>query len=236
MNGESALPVGAPALTGPDSDAAVVVAVRRGERARFHELVARHQAAVYRAALAILRSPEDAEDVTQETFLRALQHLDQFRGEARFSTWLTQICVNTARMALRKRHPELWASLDEPVETSDGFMPREVAGWGEDPERAYSRQEQEQMLLHALAGLHPSYREVVVLRDIRQLSTEETATALGLSVANVKTRLLRARLQLRDRLAARLRGGAAAANGLGVASAGGSAAPDARAEAEGDRP
>ncbi|MGH9526581.1 MAG: RNA polymerase sigma factor, partial [Terriglobales bacterium] len=80
MNGESALPVGAPALAGPDSDAAVVAAVRRGERARFHELVARHQAALYRAALAILRSPEDAEDVTQETFLRALQHLDQFRG------------------------------------------------------------------------------------------------------------------------------------------------------------
>lgn len=220
MSGESPLPVGVPSSAPEDGDASLVAAIRGGERARFHELVARHQAAVYRTALAILRSPEDAEDVTQETFLRALEHLDQFRGEARFSTWLTQICVNTARMALRKRHPELWSSLDAPVETADGFMPREVAGWHEDPEHEYSRHEQQEMLLHALAGLHPSYREVVVLRDIRQLSTEETANALGLTVANVKTRLLRARLQLRERLVARLRGAAAApADGLASAHA-----------------
>lgn len=202
MSRESAVPVGAPA--GDDGDNALVAAIRAGERGRFQELVARHQRAVYRTALAILRSPEDAEDITQETFLRALEHLDQFRGEARFSTWLTQICVNTSRMALRKRHPELWTSLDEPVTTDDGALPREAVEWREDPEQAYSRQEQEELLLNALAGLHPSYREVVVLRDIRQLSTEETAQALGLTVANVKTRLLRARLQLRDRLAARL--------------------------------
>ncbi|MGH9534208.1 MAG: RNA polymerase sigma factor [Terriglobales bacterium] len=211
MINESAMPVGSPGPGGDDGDQALLAAIRTGQRDRFQALVARHQRAVYRTALAILRSPQDAEDITQETFLRALEHLDQFRGEARFSTWLTQICVNTARMALRKRHPELWTSLDAPVATEDGAVKREVMEWREDPEREYSRREQEALLLQALAGLHPSYREVVVLRDIRELSTEETAVALNLTVANVKTRLLRARLQLRDRLAARLQSGNLAA-------------------------
>lgn len=189
-----------------DQDWTLVQAIRAGARERFHELVQRHERAIYRAALAILRNHEDAEDVCQETFLRALAHLDQFRGEARFSTWLTQICVNTARMRIRKNHAELWESLDEPVPTEDGSVSLEAAEWREDPEQQYSREERERILMEALGRLHPSYREVVVLRDVRQLSTEETAQALGLSVANVKTRLLRARLQLRDRLAPYFRG------------------------------
>lgn len=189
----------------PDQDWALVQAILGGKRERFHDLVRRHERAIFRTALAILRNPADAEDICQETFLRALEHLDQFRGEARFSTWLTQICVNAARMRLRKNHADLWESLDEPVQTEDGSVSVDVAEWRENPEQQYSREERERIFMQALGGLHPSYREVVVLRDVRQLSTEETAQALGLSVANVKTRLLRARLQLRERLAPHFR-------------------------------
>ncbi len=188
-----------------DQDFALVQQIRAGHPELFHELVRRHERAVYRTALAILHNPEDAEDVTQETFLRAVQHLDQFRGDARFSTWLTQIAVNTARMKLRKNHAHLWESLDEPVQTDEGSVSRDVAEWRENPEQQYTREERQGLLMQALKGMHPSYRSVLVLRDLQHLSTEETAQALGLSVANVKTRLLRARLQLRERLAPHFR-------------------------------
>lgn len=197
MNSEGMAAAGVQA----DQDWTLVQAVRAGQPALFHDLVRRHERAIYRIALAIMHNAEDAEDVTQETFLRAFEHLGQFRGEARFSTWLTKICVNTARMKMRKNHAELWDSLDEPVATEEGTVAMDVREWRENPEQEYGRLERENLLMQALSGLHPGYREVVVLRDVRQLSTEETAQVLGLSIANVKTRLLRARLQLRQRLA-----------------------------------
>lgn len=175
-----------------------------GDREAFYTLVRRFERGLYRAALAITRNPADAEEVVQETFLRAFEHLTSFRGEAKFQTWLTQIALNTARMKLRKNHGKLWESLDEPHETEEGFVPRDVAEWRENPEERMGRKEKELMLHTALNGLPPGYREVVALRDIQMLSTQETAEALGMSVANVKTRLLRARLQLRERLAAQL--------------------------------
>jgi RNA polymerase sigma-70 factor (ECF subfamily) len=159
---------------------------------------------LYRSALAITRNPADAEDVVQETFLRAYEHLAQFRGEAKFQTWLTQIAINTARMKLRKNHGGMWESLDQPRETDDGMMPRDVTEWRENPEQQFTRQEMEALLHQAMNGLPPGYREVLTLRDIQMLTTEETAEALGLTQANVKTRLLRARLQLRERLAGAL--------------------------------
>jgi RNA polymerase sigma-70 factor (ECF subfamily) len=184
-----------------DEDLDLVSRVRLGERDLFHQLVTRYERAVYRVALAITKNAANAEDVTQETFLRAYQHLDQFRGESKFSTWLTQIALNTARMRLRKEHASLWESLDEPQLTEEGQIPRDVAEWRENPEQQYRREELGDILLQAIRGLHPIYRSVLMLRDVENLSTQETADRLGLSVANVKTRLLRARLQLRERLA-----------------------------------
>lgn len=187
-----------------DDDLGLVRRACAGERDAFYALVSRYERPLYRSALAITRNPADAEDVVQETFLRAYEHLAQFRGEAKFQTWLTQIALNTARMKLRKNHGGLWESLDQPRETDEGFMPRDVAEWREDPEQRVGREEMEKLLHQAMNGLPPGYREVVALRDIQLLSTQETADVLGLSVANVKTRLLRARLQLRERLAGHL--------------------------------
>lgn len=176
-----------------------------GNREAFDTLVLRYEQRLYRTALGITGNTADAEEVVQETFLRAFEHLDQFRGDAKFQTWLTQIVLNTARMKLRKNHANLWESLDEPQVTDEGVLPRDVAEWRENPEQKLGRKELEELLHQALRGLPPGYREVVVLRDVQLLSTQETAELLGLSIANVKTRLLRARLQLRERLAISLR-------------------------------
>ncbi len=186
----------------PDPDLELFRRVQAGDGDAFRELVRRHEHAIYRTSLAITRNEADAEDVTQETFLRAFAHRDQFRGEARFATWLTQIAINSARMRLRKRHGDLWESLDQATEDSD-HAPREIAEWREDPEIQYGKEELRARVEQALGGLPPAYRAVLVLRDLRDCSTQETAEILGLSLANVKTRLLRARLMLRERLAKR---------------------------------
>lgn len=188
-----------------DQDWSLVRQACAGDREAFQQLVGRYERRMFRAAIALTGNPADAEEVVQETFLRAFEHLDQYRGEAKFQTWLTQIVLNTARMKLRKAHAGLWESLDEPRQTEEGLLPREVAEWREDPEQRLERQEMEALLYQALRGLPPGYREVVMLRDVQLLSTQETAALLGLSIANVKTRLLRARLQLRERLAGVMR-------------------------------
>lgn len=184
-----------------DEDLILVRQACAGNREAFYNLVSRYERRLYRSALAITGSPADAEETVQETFLRAFEHLSQFRAEAKFQTWLTQILLNTARMKLRKNHAGLWESLDEPRPTEEGLMPRDVAEWRENPEQKLGREEMERILHQALRGLPPGYREVIAMRDMQLLSTQETAELLGMSVANVKTRLLRARLQLRERLA-----------------------------------
>ena len=187
-----------------DDEPTLVQRARAGDHEAFYALVSRFERPLYRAAVAITRNAADAEDVVQETFLRAFEHLGQFRGESKFQTWLTQIALNTARMKLRKDHGGLWESLDRPRDTEDGTMPQDVSEWRENPEQQLGREEIERLLHQALNGLPAGYREVLALRDFQMLSTQETAKALGLSVANVKTRLLRARLQLRERLAVHL--------------------------------
>lgn len=181
-------------------EALLLERARAGDGESFQELAQRHERSIYAAALALTRNSAEAEDVTQETFLRAYEHLDQFRGEARFRTWLTQIAVNAARMRQRHEHASLWESLDEPVRTEEGALPREFADGRETPEQALVRREIRQQVRQAVRRLPSAYREVLVLRDLQLLSTEETAAALGISLANVKTRLLRARLMLRERL------------------------------------
>jgi RNA polymerase sigma-70 factor (ECF subfamily) len=175
--------------------------VQGGEKQLFYELVKPYERRVYSAAFAILRNEADAEDAAQEAILKALTHIGQFRGDARFSTWLTQITVNEALMRRRRDHSEVMEPIGDRQEEDGSYTPRDFADWREIPSEALDRKEIRQKLAEAMAMLTQKYREVFVLRDIQHLSIEETAKALGISRASVKTRLLRARLMLRDLLA-----------------------------------
>ncbi len=180
---------------------ALVQAAKKGDLEAFSELVHRYDRNVFRIAQHITHNEEDAQDVVQDAFLKAYQNLAQFQGASKFYTWLVRIAVNEALMKLRKRRTEKTVSLDEEVETGDGSIPREVADWSPNPEQLYGQSELGDILKKTIQGLPPGFRTVFVLRDVEGLSTEETAEMLGLSVPAVKSRLLRARLQLRERLA-----------------------------------
>ena len=196
-----------PAGAGDEREQALIARIRNGETSLFATLVKPYERRVYVTALALLRNEADAEDVAQEAILKAFAHLRQFRGESRFSTWLIQITVNEARMRQRKQHADLF----EPIGEADGedgtYTPRDFADWREIPSEALERSELRTLLAKALASLGQKYREVFLLRDMEHMSIEETAQALGISVASVKTRLLRARLMLRDLLAPSLADG-----------------------------
>jgi RNA polymerase sigma-70 factor (ECF subfamily) len=138
--------------------------------------------------------------VVQDAFLKAYGNLNQFQEQSKFYTWLVRIAVNEALMKLRRRRPERMVSLDEDVKTEEDSVPREVADWSPNPEQLYTQAELRDILGRTIQGLPPTFRTVFVLRDVEGLSTEETAEALELSVPAVKSRLLRARLQLRERL------------------------------------
>jgi len=194
----------------PDADTQEQILVKRiqnGEPDKFYELVKPYERRVYTAAFAILRNAADAEEVAQEAILKAFANLKQFRAESRFSTWLIQIAVNEARMRRRKEHAEIMEPIGERQEEDGTYAPREFADWREIPSEALERSEVRELLLESLASLGGKYREVFVLRDIQHLSIEEVADALGISRASVKTRLLRARLMLRDLLAPRIASG-----------------------------
>jgi RNA polymerase sigma-70 factor (ECF subfamily) len=183
-----------------DDEAAIVAQARLGEAKAFSELLRRYEGKIFRLALHITQNREDAEDVLQEAFLKAYEHLDQFQGQSRFYTWIVRIAVNQALMKLRKRKSDRSVSLDDTIDTGEDTVAREIAAWDENPEQRYSREEINEILGSAIDGLQPIYRAVFVLRDVDGLSTEEAADALDLSVPAVKSRLLRARLQLRDKL------------------------------------
>jgi RNA polymerase sigma-70 factor, ECF subfamily len=186
---------------GPTIEESVLVAqTREGDARAFTALVRRYEGKIFRLAQHITQNREDAEDVLQETFLKAYEHLDQFQGNSKFYTWIVRIAVNQALMKLRKRKSDRTVSMDEGIDTGEDTLVREIAAWGENPEERYSREELNAILSSAIDSLAAPYREVFVLRDLEELSTEETAEALSLSVPAVKSRLLRARLQLRDKL------------------------------------
>jgi RNA polymerase sigma-70 factor, ECF subfamily len=187
-------------------EAELLERVRAGEHDLFYELIRPYVRRVYAAAFAILRNEADAEDVAQEALLKAFKHIRQFRAEARFSTWLIQITVNEARMRRRKAHAHRMEPIADRQDEGGDYVPRDFADWREIPSETLERKEVRQQLAQALAGLGQIYREVFVLRDMQHLSIEETAKALGISTASVKTRLLRARLMLRDLLAPGLGG------------------------------
>ena len=182
------------------ADLALVQAAREGDIGAFEQLLKRYDRNVFRIANHITQNREDAEDVVQDAFLKAYQKLDQFQGNSKFYTWLVRIAVNEALMKLRKRKASKTVSIDEDVETDEGFVPREVTDWSPNPEQLYKQAELGDILEKTIQGLPAGFRTVFVLRDVEGLSTEETADALGLSIPAVKSRLLRARLQLRERL------------------------------------
>ena len=181
--------------------------IRNGERELFYDLVRPYERRVFAAAYAILHNEADAEDAAQEAVLKAFKNLRQFREESRFSTWLIQIVVNEARMRRRREHAKVMEPIVDHQQEDASYTPRDFADWREIPSETLERKEIRQRLVEALATLDEKYREVFVLRDVEQLSIEETAKALSISVASVKTRLLRARLMLRDLLAPGFGGG-----------------------------
>jgi RNA polymerase sigma-70 factor, ECF subfamily len=188
-------------LNEPVSDELILVrAAKAGDISAFEKLVHRYDRNVFRIAQHITQNREDAEDVVQDAFLKAYENLAGFQEQSKFYTWLVRIAVNEALMRLRRRRPERMVSLDEEVKTEEDSMPREVADWSPNPEQLYTQSELRDILTKTIQGLPSSFRTVFVLRDVEGLSTEETAEALELSIPAVKSRLLRARLQLRERL------------------------------------
>jgi RNA polymerase sigma-70 factor (ECF subfamily) len=196
-----------PGDAGDDSEQSLIAHIRDGESSLFAELVKPYERRVYVTALALLRNEADAQDVAQEAILKAFANLRQFRGESKFSTWLIQITVNEARMRQRKRHADLFEPIVELKDEEGAYTPRDFADWREIPSEALERSEIRALLSKALASLAQKYREVFLLRDVEQMSIDETARLLNISIASVKTRLLRARLMLRDILAPALADG-----------------------------
>ncbi|HEY1677583.1 MAG TPA: sigma-70 family RNA polymerase sigma factor [Candidatus Sulfotelmatobacter sp.] len=190
-----------PGLAATAREQELIAQVQRGRTELFYELVRPYERRVYAAALAILRNDADAEDVAQEAMLKALANIRQFRAEARFSTWLIQITVNEALMRRRRERKGMVESIDEGRDEEGEYAPRDFADWREIPSEELERKEVRLKLAEALASLDRKYREVFMLRDVEHLNIQETAETLGISVASVKTRLLRARLMLRDLLA-----------------------------------
>jgi len=182
-----------------DNDITLVQAAQRGDKRAFAQLVEKYEARVYNLARKMMRDPQDAEDVLQETFINVYRHLNDFHGDAAFATWLYRIATNASLMKLRGRK-DITVSLDEPVEAGDGTMPREIVDWGVTPEQALLSGEVRAQMNVAVEALPETLRAVFVLRDIEGLSVQETSDVLGISVPNVKTRLHRARMTLRENL------------------------------------
>ncbi len=186
--------------TEPQSDEQLVQLAQNGDDGAFPELVKRYSRRIFRVARNITNHDEDSEDVLQETFMKAYKHLATFQGNSKFYTWLVRIAMNEALMKLRKRRTGKLVSLDEELSTGEDTVIREIAVWEGNPEDTYSQEELRELLDKTISSLPEGFRTVFVLRDVEELSTEETAETLGLSIPAVKSRLLRARLQLREKL------------------------------------
>ena len=188
-----------PSTVAREDEHLLVAAAKNGNDASFEELVNRYEGKILRLTRNITGNREDAEDAMQEAFLKAYAHLEGFQGDSRFYTWLVRIAANEALMRLRRRRPGQF-SIDQPSQGDSDLMPRELEDWRPNPEREYAYAEMQQILGDAMEKLEDEYRIVLVLRDLEELSTQETAEALGMSVSAVKSRLLRARLKLREKL------------------------------------
>ena len=183
-----------------NEDLALVHACKGGDVSAFEELVKRYDRKLLRIAQNLMRNREDAEDVVQEAFLKAFLHLDQFREDSKFSTWLIRITLNQSLMKLRKQRPGREVSLDDDFQSEEDVYPIDVKDWAPNPEELYKATELREILRKTLEELSQGPKVVFVLRDMEGLSLEQTAEALNLSLTAVKARSFRARLQLRERL------------------------------------
>ena len=186
-------------------EAQIIASILAGDTHLFHDLVRPHERSVYAMALSLLHNEADAEDVAQEAFLKAFRNLRNFRGESKFSTWLISITLNEARGRLRSKKNVKLESLDEPREGEGTVSPALLRDWREIPSEALERKEIRQMLQQAITDLPLIYREVFLLRDVEDLSVNQSAEALGISVASVKVRLHRARMMLQKKLVPQLK-------------------------------
>ena len=190
----------------PERDEAqMIAAILAGDRELYHRLIQPYELSVYRMALSFMKDETEAEDVAQEAFLKTFRDLANFRGEARFSTWLISIALNEARRRLRRQSTVRMESLDEPPEEGGKVSPALLSDWREIPSEVLERRVVRALLQQAIGQLSPIYREVLVLRDIEELSVAETAGALAISVSSVKVRLHRARIMLQKELAPKLK-------------------------------
>lgn len=188
-----------------ERDARIIARVLAGERELFHELIRPYEKSVYLAAYSLLQNEADAEEVAQEAVLKAYRNLANFRGDAKFSTWLITIALNEARGRLRHARVIGFESIDEPVEEGSDVTPAVITDWREVPSEALERKEVRELLARAVESLPEAYREVFVLRDVEEMSIAETAAALCINEQLVKTRLMRARLMMQKTLAPQLK-------------------------------
>ncbi len=182
-----------------DDDLPILDQILAGDTQAFTKLVERHEGRVFRTACAITGNAEDAEEAMQDAFLKAYQHLHEFHRASKFSTWLTRIAVNEALQKIRRRR--VTVSLDDDASTAERVMPKKLEDWHDNPEKIYSKEQTREIVENAIQSLTPLYREVFVLRDVQGLKTEEAAEALGIPISTLKSRLLRARLMMREALA-----------------------------------
>lgn len=185
-----------------DEDTELIRAINSGEAHRFSELVARHEARLYNFGLRICRNPEDAQDLVQDTFINAFRYLEGFRHESRFRNWLykvaTTVCIKIRRRS--KFAPDMELSLEDVMPRDGAPMPDEVPEWAKAPLDSVLNRELGERIHVALQDLPPKYRLVIALRDMEGFSTQETAEILGITETNVKVRLHRARMFLRESL------------------------------------
>ena len=179
---------------------ALLAAAKRGDSAAFEILCKQSANTVFRVARQMMRNNEDAEDVVQESFQQAFIHLKSFKGDSRFSTWLSRIAINAALMRLRKKQRKWDVSLDESAKIDESSSRLDVEDQGLNPERLYAQKERQRILSEAMKELTPGMRKAIELRELGERSTEETARIMGISAAAVKARVFHGRRKLRERL------------------------------------
>jgi RNA polymerase sigma-70 factor (ECF subfamily) len=189
----------------PAGERTLVVAAKNGNEQAFETLFKRYRRKTLSVVLRYTRVVEDAEDIVQQSFYKAFVHLCQFQGESSFSTWLTRIAINEALMFLRRIRPVREVSIDDIRDAQGSEACLGIPDSNADPETHYAQREEGRILSKAIRDLRPLLRTTIVLRELRELSTSETARRMGLSVATVKARVFRGKRQLRQELASYLK-------------------------------
>jgi RNA polymerase sigma-70 factor (ECF subfamily) len=186
-------------------EAQMIASILAGDKEQYHDLIRPYERSVYKMALSFMKNDADAEDVAQEAFLKAFRKLADFRGHAKFSTWLISITLNEARRRLRRASAVPMESIDQTAEEGGHVSPALLRDWREVPSEALERKEIREILIEAISHLSPIYREVFVMRDVEEFSIDETAAALTITPGTVKVRLHRARMMMQNELAPKLK-------------------------------